>query len=355
MFLENLFSNITYEFEKFLQSDSYEGKPVPHLLHSVIHIDGFHFCKRLDWYCIVDKAQGKVLFVDTAHPALTGTEMLDQALERNQIPWGQTTVFLTHFHVDHSGNLRYCLEQGAKEACYLPPMTYHDELIDQYFLWTRSPEALSHDEDTREHLQLLDGKNYFTGIPRKRCRELSAHDELDIAEFHLEVMPTPGHCPEHAVLIDRQQQILFAGDHLIFARPGMMQLVPDQHLLAQYVQSLSDLRKYRFKLVLMSHHEPLVGQESIDAFIKHTQDGYYKLLNDFTDYVAQAGEVSVYEMADNMARNHHPQGLESFAYQEQMRRISLMFGTLEGLYDEGRVERRQDDDGALVYFAKRSR
>ena len=67
--------------------------------------------------------------------------------------------------------------------------------------------------------------------------------------YSFEVMPTPGHTPEHACLVDRDRRLFIAGDHLIFAKPGMMQLAPDQHLLAQYIESLSVIRSFKLEIV----------------------------------------------------------------------------------------------------------
>ena len=62
------------------------------------------------------------------------------------------------------------------------------------------------------------------------------------------------------------------------------------------------------------------------------------------------GGASAYENGKSISASHYPKGIDTFQPDVQMRRVALMFGTLEGLYDEGMVRRRQDDDGAYVYF-----
>lgn len=354
MLYEDLFDSVSYEINVSLDEVKCTSCTCPDIFHSVISIENFPYCKRLDWYCALDKKNGKALFIDTGHPALMGTSLLDEALQNSGISWNDTCVVLTHFHIDHSGNLSYCLTQGAKEVCFVSPVPYEENSDWDFLIWTRSSKCMQEDVQTHEHLDLLNGKNYFTGIPEDKCRPVKKGDSFEIGSYHFEVMPTPGHSPEHLCLVDSDNKVFIAGDHLIFAKPGMMQLKPNQHLLASYIDSLSVIRRFNLEKVLMSHHEPLFGNDVIDDFLKTTQEGYYSLLKKAKDHVSSLGAVSAYEMAADSAA-HYPDGINTFKPDTQMRRVALMFGTLEGLYDEGMVERRQDDDGAYVYFVKRAK
>lgn len=365
MFIDELFENVSFRVlqdnrelatettAQLCESRNYESSPGS-ILHSVFGIKNFSMCDRLDWYCVVNPVDHTALFFDTGHPVLTGTEMMDSVLHKYDIPWSNVTVFLTHFHIDHSGNFAYCLQQGAKEGCFIEPIAYSDSENNQFFVWTQAPNDLREDTFAREHLQLVGGKDYFTSVPLQRCRTVSQGECFEIGGFCFEVFPTPGHAPEHACLVDYEKQIMVAGDHLLFAKPGMMQLAPDQHLMALYMDSLSIIRSFRIQALLMSHHAPLYGASQIDDFIKQTQRNYVQLLDKAQDKVALRGAVSPYSMANALAQ-HYPRGIRNFAPAVQMRRIALAFGTLEGLYDEGRVERRQEDNGGLVYFVKRGR
>lgn len=349
MFYEDLFSPVTYQIPVFLEKVEKNNSAFPYLYHSVVLVDKFKFCDRIDWYCLLDDDQGQALFFDTGHPALMGRDILEKALADRRIPWSSSSVFLTHFHIDHSGNLSYCLDRGAKEAFFIRPIPYTADSAQRFLEWTRSSTAMRDDVQTREHLDLLNGKNYFTGVDQARCHILDAGEVISKGGYSFEVMPTPGHTPEHACLVDRDRRLFIAGDHLIFAKPGMMQLAPDQHLLAQYIESLSAIRSFKLEIVLMSHHAPLIGNGFIDSFLKKTQEGYRSLLQKAKAHVGSMGVVSAYEMAKDSA-SHYPKGIDTFQPDVQMRRVALMFGTLEGLYDEGIVRRRQDDDGAYVYF-----
>lgn len=351
MLYENLFNPVSYQIPVMLEKMDKGGQGLSCLYHSVILVDKFKFCDRIDWYCILDDKNGEALFFDTGHPTLTGTQLLQEALNQRGISWDATSVFLTHFHVDHSGNLTYCLNNGARSVLFIQPVSYDANSASNFLSWTRSSSVMKNDEQTLEHLDLLNGKNYFTGVDKEKCHTLRKGEVIAVGGYAFEVMPTPGHAPEHACLVDRDKRLFVAGDHLIFAKPGMMQLAPDQHLLSCYMDSLSTIRSFKLETVLMSHHEPLVGNDTIDAFLKSTQEGYWSLLQKAKAHVASLGIVSAYEIAKDSAA-HYPEGIDTFPPDVQMRRVALMFGTLEGLYDEGMVKRRQDDDGAYVYFVQ---
>lgn len=351
MFYEDLFSQVTYDILVSLE-ESGEGHFLsPGIYHSVISTNNFAFCSRLDWYCILDKAKGDVLFVDTGHPKLMGTSLFEKALEKAGASWKQAKVVLTHFHIDHSGNLAFCLESGAESALFIEPVPFRVGSDDAFLRETRSSAIMRNDVRTHEHLDLLFGEHYYDGIDLERCSALSKGDAFDIGSYHFEVMPTPGHCPEHLCLVDKDNKLMFAGDHLIFAKPGMMQLEVDQHLMATYMESLSTIRKFKLEKVFMSHHDALFGNKAIDDFLKKTQEAYCDLLKTMKERLFSLGAMSAYEMASVLAA-HHPNGIDSFKPDMQMRRVALMLGTLEGLHDEGMAERRQDDDGAYVYFIK---
>ena len=354
MLAENLFKDITYSFETSLEPLGRQSNQFQGIGHSVISIENFFMANRLDWYCFYDKTDNYVLFIDTGNPLISGSAFLDNALNSYGVGWEDTDIFLTHFHIDHAGNLSYCLKQGARNAFYIAPEVYDDSLVSSFFIWTHASDVIRGDKDAIEHLELLFGKCYFEDVDSAKCHVLTGKEVFDIAGFHLEVMPTPGHAPEHACLIDVQRKLLVAGDHLIFARPGMMQLEPDQHLMHHYVENIKTLAANDFDLVLMSHHAPLTDSNKTKEFIRHTWKSYENFLPQMKDLVASLGNVNVYGLASHLA-GRHPQGINCFAPAFQVRRLSLAFGTLEGLYDYGLVERRQDDDGSLVYFVNRRR
>lgn len=351
MLAKELFENVSFENTTFLDSFGSSTTSIRGIKHSSFAVYNFSRCNRIDWYCFFDKAQGRVLLCDSGHPFLSGSRFLDKAIEALDCQWSDTVLFLTHFHIDHSGNLKYCLDKGCHRADFVMPELYDDSLIDDFFIWTGASNAVSENIDARHHVELLLGKYYLTDIPLNLCRAVGFSDSYDIAGYHLEILPTPGHAPEHACLIDRERGLLVAGDHLVFSKPGVMQFIPEQGLLRSYVESLDYLEDCDLEYLLMSHHDALVGKDVVREFLQFTKQRYKEMLIRFARRVGRVGPVTVYELASALAE-HYPKGINSFTPSDQVLRIALMFGTLEGLHDFALLERRQGDDGAFIYFPK---
>lgn len=353
MLAKELFENVSFDITTFLDGFGPSTTSERGIKHSSFAVHNFSRCNRIDWYCFFDKAQGSVLLCDSGHPLLSGSKFLDKAIETFDCQWSDATLFLTHFHIDHSGNLKYCLDRGCQRADFIMPESYDDSQVDDFFVWTGSSNTVSENIDARHHVELLLGKYYLKDIPLDSCHAVGRGDFYDIAGYHLEVLPSPGHTPEHACLIDRERGLLVAGDHLVFSKPGVMQFRPEQGLLRKYVDSLDYLEECGLEFVLMSHHDALVGKDTVSEFLQFTKQRYKEMLVRFARRVGRVGPVTVYGLASALAE-HYPNGIDSFAPSDQVLRIALMFGTLEGLHDFGLLERRREDNGAFIYFPKQS-
>lgn len=81
-------------------------------------------------------------------------------------------------------------------------------------------------------------------------------DVIDLGGRQLEIIGTPGHTAGEIVLLDRQEKVLFAGDHI--NRLVWLQL-PGCLPLATYLANLEKVaaRSAEFTMILPGHHEPI--------------------------------------------------------------------------------------------------
>lgn len=81
-------------------------------------------------------------------------------------------------------------------------------------------------------------------------------DVVDLGGRQLEIVGTPGHTAGELVLLDRQQKLLFAGDHI--NRLVWLQL-PGCLPLATYLANLEKVaaRSAEFSTIMPGHHEPI--------------------------------------------------------------------------------------------------
>jgi len=103
-------------------------------------------------------------------------------------------------------------------------------------------------------------------------------DVLDIGGLRLEMVYTPGHSPASICVYIRESETLFAGDHIL----GIGTTVVDapEGDMAQYVDSLKKLLKYRISLILPGHGPPIWEPErKIEELIAHRQERELQVLS----------------------------------------------------------------------------
>jgi len=176
-------------------------------------------------YVVAPEAGGPGLIID-APPDLEG---LAELVARHQVaPVG---LLLTHAHLDHEGGARDATLRWSMQA-YLHP---DDEWLAR---------------DPRIQIATLFGSGAPAGVedqfaPPDRFETLSDGMVLDVAGVTLEVLHTPGHTPGHCCFLQRDEGVLFAGDHLFAGSVGRTDLPGGDgptllHSMATKVLPLSD-------------------------------------------------------------------------------------------------------------------
>jgi ribonuclease/clavin/mitogillin len=137
------------------------------------------------------------------------------ALEHAEI--GQSAV--THFHADHSANLRWLHDQFGAEVLAL-----------------RQSEALMHDR-----------------LPETGLRLLDEGDEVGPSDaVRLQVLHTPGHSPDSVCYYLEAEGVLFSGDTILGASTTT---VVD---LSDYLASLERLRHLPNLRLICPGHGPVI-------------------------------------------------------------------------------------------------
>lgn len=188
-----------------------------------------------------------------------------------------TRVLLTHAHPDHFG-------QAARIARTAGCEVWAHELaqaaIDRYA--KAAPPART--ERVRGFLRSL-------GVPEERAvrafgppggtttvehlvPDVIFHDadRIDVPGLPLEVLHTPGHCPEEVVFWNAEHGAMLSGDHLLpDITPVCLFDVPERpggprvRTLVQYLESLDKVERLRVRLLLPSHGDILTGHNELLA------------------------------------------------------------------------------------------
>ena len=319
----------------------------PGLFHTAFALEGFHFCDRIDVYAVGD-GEG-ALVVDTAHRDLCGEEFLDQLVEATGAGWDRTRLFLTHLHDDHVGNVPYCLDQGTSAVYRGSCIPFSQAAVQELLHVTGSRRAGETELDDFTGFLLGEGNPLFSLEPP--VVEADEGASFDVAGWHLEVLDTPGHTAEHRCLVEPERGVLFAGDHLIFGAPGVMQLRSGQHLLRDYLTSMDGLRRRNLKTALLSHHEALTSTDDINGLIDRIVQAHEHPLEKTLGILRERGPLTVHEAAEAYDAKR-PGGLAAQACGIRVRRIATMFGYLDYLVDTEQAIGHTDDEGVFVYEAR---
>lgn len=332
------YPEVSYETNYLLQEDD------PHIYHSSYQVDDFYFTDRIDEYAVVDPSK-KVLFIDVGLYDLCGVDFLDEALEASDVPWDDAEVFLTHAHDDHDGNTRYCLDKGARRVYVGDLPVFEESMVDGFLM--ASGLARQEDNGARFYVErLLKRDSMFEGF-EDRVQVVRTGDIIEVGEYHLEVLETPGHTPEHISLLEREHGIFFAGDHILDTAPGLMSYSADLHLLKRFLESFDHLKALALRKVYMCHHDALIGTDTINAFLDKIVESYERPINKMFALVEEEPLT-----VEALARKYYAY-LPSWSEQPLIlltRRVSVALSYLEYLYDERRVNRRIAEDGALEYW-----
>ncbi len=337
------------------QPDPYEGaistlrfllrEDMPNILHSSYGIENFYFTDRLDLFAVVEPGR-RILFVDTGHPSICGTEPLDRAVEDYDVPWENVEVFVSHFHDDHDGSLQYLLDRGAGNF-YCGPIVPWSEASREAFL-RQTGAVRAGDRALAASADFLMGRDHFTPELQERVHQIPEGDVLSIAGYDLEVLYTPGHTIEHASLVDRTHGFLFAGDHLIDSAPGLMQFDASARLLERFFQSVRDIKAMHLNTAFTSHRDSFTSEGEVDAFIDSIFKRYEKPVHRVRSLMRELGSATVYELATAFYA-YLPEGMAGEPDSRRVRRVAIPFAYLEYLVECGELGRRVEDDGCFVY------
>src|ERR1700682_3601923 len=120
--------------------------------------------------------------------------------------------------------------------------------------------------------------------------QLDGAESLQMGQRNLRVEWTPGHSPGHICLYDRQDKLLFAGDHMLPELSPNIGLHPQStpDPLHEYLDGLRRLAAYDPELILPSHGRPFTGAQ---ARVKVLESHHQRRLDQIVDIVGSGKET----------------------------------------------------------------
>jgi hydroxyacylglutathione hydrolase len=227
------------------------------------------------------RGQGENLLVDTGNWTLPEyangmgeflIELLDK--EKNDLK----TIFITHFHYDHTGNADVLKRRyGAQVICHpLDRPIIEDPMIvtrrENVTRFGIEPEAMLEDFNLKpgESLGLSDPGTVakYWNRPVEVDRVVEDGDIVEVGGLKLEVVHLPGHCPGHVGLWNPHSGTLYAGDVIHYPTPLGPYPIGDAKAHARSIQRCLDFAP---QLLLEGHGMSAYSEASSRRRLEHYQ------------------------------------------------------------------------------------
>ena len=215
---------------------------------------------------------------------------------------GNTDIFLTHLHSDHSGLAAELASPNSK---------IYISRADGELLTMSLTQGLGRVEEYRSYGFSEKELENFWENPSMKYRQESPFnftyvadgDVLTYGGRRLEVIFTPGHTPGHVCLYDRANKVMFLGDHVLFdITPNITTWPFFDDPLGHYVHSLMDISIYDVRLPLPAHRGVSgTMAERIGTIIEH----HGARIREMLDILTEHPDMTPYDLSGLMTWRVH--------------------------------------------------
>ena len=172
--------------------------------------------RNLNSYLVKGAPGERSLLIDTGFRREECREALLTGLEELGVRLEETDICLTHLHSDHSGLAAELAAPGAKIYISREDGTRLEQFrqasnthrTEEYSMLGFSEEEIGFLKDSPMRKYNTVKKADFTYV--------GEGDALQYGGRSLRVVMTPGHTPGHICLYDREECVMFLGDHVLF-------------------------------------------------------------------------------------------------------------------------------------------
>jgi glyoxylase-like metal-dependent hydrolase (beta-lactamase superfamily II) len=222
------------------------------------------------------------------------------------------------------------------------------------FSWQRSDAFFLANGFPAGELRRVEEEN-----PAKQLAPAPYDDYLPVSEgdifsyggYTLEVIDTPGHTPGHQCLYEREHQMLFLGDHVLFdITPNITAWAGTEDSLGKYLTSLKKLQSLPVTLPLPAHRASGADfHHRVGELLEHHDRRCREVVEILT---AHPGSTA-YETASRMTWQIRCRNWEEFPLAQKWFAVGEAIAHLEHLAAEGIVSAQQQQDGTIRYTAER--
>lgn len=204
-------------------------------------------------------------------------------------------LVVTHIHPDHYGAAGTFAGEGLADL-YIhrlevplvhPRYVELEHLVKEVHKYLKVNGVPAEDAEVLSNSQRALSQVVKTAEPSV---QLDGAELLQMGRRNLRVEWTPGHSPGHICLYDRQEKLLFAGDHMLPELTPNIGLHPQStpDPLHEYLDGLRRLAAYEPELILPSHGRPFTGAP---ARVKVLESHHRRRLDQIVEIVGRGKET----------------------------------------------------------------
>ncbi|MDI6742525.1 MAG: MBL fold metallo-hydrolase [Smithella sp.] len=293
--------------------------------------------KDLNSYVI--KAADRNLIIDTGFNRDVCFRAMEEGLRDLDIDLNKTDFMLTHMHSDHTGLVSRLFTDSSKVYFSRIDSSVFNENID----WQAMLDyALQNGFQLEELVKAVESHPGFKYSPKK-IPEFTFLDDgsiIEIGDFQLKCILTPGHTEGHICLYEEEKQLFFSGDHVLYdITPHIESWSYETNSLKNYMESLDKVRNLPVKLVLPGHRNLFTGLAGrIDELKKHHENRAKEVLE-----VLGVNTMGAYDIAGGMTWDIECENWEQFPTTQKWFAVGEALAHLLYLEDQGRIKRHKGE------------
>jgi len=293
--------------------------------------------RSLNVYVIATPEQN--LLIDTGFNRYECCSALWAGVRELGLDLKRTSVFLTHFHSDHTGLAGDFVERGC--PIYMGRIDY------QYLDGMKSGE----------HLSAIEGLYRREGFPEEVLAQQATGNQgrrygvskmfpanlvedgtvLPLGGLEVRCIHTPGHTPGHMVLYLPKEQLLFSGDHILFdITPNISVWDGVPHSLADYLASLEKIRALPVRAAFPAHRN---WEGDVCRRVGELLEHHKARLEEIRAAVEQRPGSTAYEIAGRITWSARGLGWEQFPPHQKWFAMGETLAHLDYLTDHHQVRR----------------
>lgn len=268
-----------------------------------------------------------------------------EAMRQLKVDWSTIDFFTTHVHGDHSGLVLTLADSSSSVFCSRVDadlmracMTegYWQQINERFFENGFPTERSGHQAATMT--------NFIAGTDLNFCY-VGEGDILEIGNYHLHCIETPGHSPGHICLYEPDHKFLFSGDHILDdITPNITPWPGIVDSLGLYLQSLDKVEAMEIEKILPGHRSVILDfRRRIEEIRHHHQVRLNEILA-----ILDRCSGNAYEVASHMKWDLTYESWEDFPGFQKWFATGEAMAHLEHLLHLGKIRTEKNQD-QLIY------